>query len=340
MLVGIIFWDILPEQMTTHWGIDGKADGASSTYIAVFLLPLILCLTNLLCMWFTSFDKKNADQNSKAFGMIFWIMPVLSFFTNGLVYATAFGKEINANLLLPLMMGGMFIFIGNYLPKCKQNYTLGIKIKWTLENEENWNATHRFGGKIWFFGGLLLIFSVFLPQKIMIPTTLISMIPIVFAPVIYSYLYYRKQTKTGTYTKRNLADNPFGKKGKTITLIAVLVIFSLVAVLMFTGEITVSYGDASFTVDASLYNSLTVDYDSIDSIEYRENFEFGSRTYGAGSARLLAGNFTNDEFGNYILYSYTKSDAVVVIKSNKKTLVIGGIDEKATKEIYETLSSK
>ena len=75
-------------------------------------------------------------------------------------------------------------------------------------------------------------------------------------------------------------------------------------------------------------------------MEYREDFDFGSRTFGAGSARLLAGNFTNDEFGNYILYSYTKSDAVVVIKSDKKTLVIGGIDKKATREIYETLLSK
>ena len=340
MLIGIIFWDTLPEQMATHWGIDGNIDGTSSTYIAVFLLPVILCLTNLFCLWFTAFDKKNENQNEKAFGMIFWIMPILSFFTNGLVYATAFGKEINANLLLPLMMGGMFIFIGNYLPKCKQNYTLGIKIKWTLENEENWNVTHRFGGKVWFFGGLILIFTIFLPQKVMIPTTLISMMPIVFAPVIYSYLYYRKQKKEGTYTTRDLADNPFGKKGKIISLIAVTVIFLFVGILMFTGEITVTYDEASFTVDASIYNSLSVDYDSIASVEYREDFDFGSRTFGAGSARLLAGNFTNDEFGNYILYSYTKSDAVVVIKSDKKTLVIGGIDKKATREIYETLLSK
>ena len=340
MLIGIIFWDTLPEQMATHWGIDGNADGTSSTYIAVFLLPVILCLTNLFCLWFTTFDKKNENQNEKAFGMIFWIIPILSFFTNGLVYATAFGKEINANMLLPLMMGGMFVFIGNYLPKIKQNFTLGIKIKWTLENEENWNATHRFGGKVWFFGGLLLLFCIFLPEKIMIPAVLIGMIPMVFAPVFYSYLYYKKQTNAGTYTKGKLSDNPFGKKGKIITLITLPIILLLVAILMFTGKITITYDADSFTVGASYYNSLTVDYDSIDSVEYREDFDSGSRTMGLGSARLLAGNFTNDEFGNYILYSYTKSNAVVVIKSDKKTLVIGGIDEKSTKEIYETLLNK
>ena len=340
MLFGIIFWDALPEQMATHWGIDGKADGSSSAFVAVFLLPCILCLANIFCMWCTSFDKKNANQNEKAMGIIYWIMPLLSFFTNGVIYATAFGKEINVGMLLPLEMGIMFILIGNYLPKCKQNYTLGIKIKWTLENEDNWNATHRFGGKVWFFGGFLLLFCVFLPEKIMIPAVLIGMMPMVFAPVIYSYLYYKKQTNAGTYTKRNLADNPFGKKGKAITLIAVAILFVVVGILMFTGKVTISYGDDSFTVDASLCNALTVDYDSITSVEYRKDFDFGSRTYGVGSAKILAGNFTNDEFGNYILYSYTKSDAVVIIKSDKKTLVIGGIDENATKEIYETLLSK
>lgn len=340
MLFGIIFWDALPEQMATHWGIDGNVDGTSSAYIAVFLLPCILCLTNIFCMWCTSFDKNNSNQNAKAFGIIFWIMPLLSFFTNGIVYATAFGKEININMLLPIEMGIMFALIGNYLPKCKQNYTLGIKIKWTLENEDNWNATHRFGGKVWFFGGLLLLFCVFLPKKIMIPTVLISMLPMVFAPVFYSYLYYKKQANAGTYTKKNLSDIPFGKKGKAITVIAISLIFSVVAFLMFTGEITISYNDDSFTVDTFLYNALTVDYDSITSVEYREDFDFGSRTYGVGSAKILAGNFTNDEFGNYILYSYTRNNTVVIIKSDKKTLVINGIDTNATKEIYETLSSK
>ena len=57
-------------------------------------------------------------------------------------------------------------------------------------------------------------------------------------------------------------------------------------------------------------------------------------------SKILAGNFTNDEFGNYILYSYTRNNTVVIIKSDKKTLVISGIDTNATKEIYETLSSK
>ena len=95
--------------------------------------------------------------------MIFWILPVVSLFTNGIMYRTAFGKEFDLAVFVPALLGVMFIFIGNYLPKVKQNRTLGIKISWTLNNEENWNKTHRFGGKVWVVGGLIMLFSVFPP---------------------------------------------------------------------------------------------------------------------------------------------------------------------------------
>ena len=74
----------------------------------------------------------------------------------------ALGKEMNPALIVSLLLGFMFIIIGNYLPKCKQNFTLGIKIKWTLENEENWNKTHRFAGKVWFIGGFIMLLTAFL----------------------------------------------------------------------------------------------------------------------------------------------------------------------------------
>ena len=38
--------------------------------------------------------------------------------------------------------GLLFMIIGNYLPKVKQNNTIGIRVVWTLQDEENWSATH------------------------------------------------------------------------------------------------------------------------------------------------------------------------------------------------------
>lgn len=340
MLFGIIFWKQLPEQMATHWGIDGTADGARSTAFAVFALPLILLGVNWLCLFFTSFDKKNQEQNPKIFRIIFWVIPVISLFTNAFVYATAFGKEPDVFLITPILFGLTFILIGNYLPKCTQNFTIGIKVKWTLENEENWNATHRFGGRAWVLGGLLILFTAFLPKAVMLITTFILLFVTAIVPMLYSYLFYRRQVKAGNYTKNNVMSKSMGKVGKIVSLIGLPLILIVVAVIMFFGDVTLSYGESSFTVEASFYSHLTVDYDSVDFIEYREDFDKGSRSLGVGSARLMAGTFDNKEFGTYTLYSYTKCDAVVIVRVGDKILAISGTNEASTKEIYETLLKK
>ncbi len=147
MLCGIIMWDALPNTMTTHWGADGNADGFSSKAFAVFGLPCILLILHFVCLLLTLLDKKQKEQNQKALGMIFWIIPIISLLANGIMYRAAFGKEIDLPLFVSVLLGIMFIFMGNYLPKVKQNRTLGIKVSWALHNEENWNKTHRFGGR-------------------------------------------------------------------------------------------------------------------------------------------------------------------------------------------------
>lgn len=193
ILVGLIFWNKLPEQMATHWGSDGNADGWSDRAFAVFGLPLFLLAAHWVCMFFTARDPKNKQQNRKVFGMALWICPVTSWFANGIIYAAAFGIEFNIVALTLFLLGAMLVVIGNYLPKCKQNHTIGIKVKWALENEENWNATHRFGGKVWVVGGLLMMACVFLPEAV-IPWILIILLPIVVAiPIVFSYAYSKKK---------------------------------------------------------------------------------------------------------------------------------------------------
>ena len=110
-----------------------------------------------------------------------------------------------------------------------------------------------------------------------------------------------------------------------------------VAWLLFTGDINVVYDDTSFTLEADFYSDLTVAYDRIETIEYITEDRPGIRTLGFGSPRLLMGSFENEEYGNYTRYSYVGCDSVVVLRNNEYVLVINGIDEVSTKEIYDTL---
>jgi len=293
--LGLIFWDSLPAQMATHWGIDGAADGWSSRAFAVIGIPLLLLLIHWVCVFFTVKDPKNQGQNRKVFGLVLWIIPVVSLFASGFLYAVATGKEFSPMILLHVVLGLLFVAIGNYLPKCKQNYTIGIKIKWTLENEENWNATHRFCGRIWVMGGLMLLLCVFLPEKVGILVSAAALVVLVASPVLYSWRYHKKQLREGTAVITPLPKN---KTAVTAAIVITALILILVGLLMFTGSITVTPGETSFTIEASFSPDLTIAYDEIDAMEYREHDEVGSRTYGFASARLLTGSFHNNEFGD------------------------------------------
>ena len=91
-----------------------------------------------------------------------------------------------------IIMGLMLLVVGNYLPKCRQNYTVGIKVPWTLASEENWDATHRLAGKLWVAGGVVILLLAIQPWIPAFPMSLVIMLAVTFVPMIYSFVYYIK----------------------------------------------------------------------------------------------------------------------------------------------------
>lgn len=342
IIVGLIFWEDLPELIAIHYGFSGEADGFGHKAFAVFGIPFTLLAIHWLCMIVTSLDRKSQEQNPKVFGMIFWIMPLTSFFVSALMYSVIFGAEFNLSYLVFVFIAILFIFIGNYMPKCKQNSTIGIKIKWTLINEENWNATHRLGGKIWFIGGIIILFLSLLPVEI----GFIALVPVIFlmvlVPTIYSYVYYKKQFKYGSATPDEIKklSPKYNKLAFVMTVVFVILTLAFCFFICFTGDIEYNYSDTSFTIEADYFDDATVNYADISSVEYRETDSKGTRVYGFGSPKLLMGAFKNHEFGNYTRYSYTNCDSCVILTSNGRILVISGADDTETKDIYNTLIEK
>ena len=190
--VGLILWNKFPEEVPIHFNMQGEPDGWGSKATTVFFMPLLLLAFHWICIFVTTLDPKNKNITEKNMNLVLWIIPVLSVFESGLVYSYALGSKIDINIILPIFFGIGFIIIGNFIPKCKQNYTLGIKIPWTLESEENWNYTHRLAGKTWFFGGLLIIALSFLKNVWIFMAITIIMVMI---PVIGSYLFHKKENE-------------------------------------------------------------------------------------------------------------------------------------------------
>ena len=189
ILIGVLLWERLPEQVATHFDFEGNPNGWTSKEFTVFGIPLFL----LVCQWIaaavTLSDPKHKNLSEKVFRMILWIVPMASLLLAIVCYGYELGYETSDRTIAFATMGVLFIVIGNYLPKCRQNYTIGIKIPWTLHDEENWNHTHRMAGYLWILGGLLILANIFLKWDWLFPIVLVVS---VLVPTIYSYLYYRK----------------------------------------------------------------------------------------------------------------------------------------------------
>ena len=141
MVAGLVLWNRLPEQIPFHWNAAGEVDGWASKGVAVFVPSAAMLALQWLCVLVTSTDPKKQNHPKKVVHLVFWLIPLITVFISALMYATALGGDVRVEMLMPILLGVVFIAIGNYMPKCKQNYTIGIKIPWTLASEENWNKT-------------------------------------------------------------------------------------------------------------------------------------------------------------------------------------------------------
>ncbi len=337
IIIGLLLWEQLPERIATHWGVAEEPNGWSSKVFTVFGLPILMLVFHLICVLATALDSGNKNQNRKVFGMLLWIFPIISLLMNSTVYAIALGYDFGIDIVVRVLVGLMFIILGNYMPKCKQNHTIGIKVTWTLRSEENWNKTHRFAGRVWVFGGALFLLTIFVPFEKFMYAFLAIILILAFAPMVYSYAYYRKQLKAGVVTKEAGTATPVEKRTTVISAVIVVVILILVGLLMFTGDFAVQFDKDSLWIEADYWEDATVSYADIDSVEYREKDDAGVRTFGFGSAKLLMGEFENSEFGDYTRYSYTTCDSCIVLTVDDKILVMNGADAESTKNLYEEL---
>lgn len=187
--IGLYAWNQLPDPMTTHFDIHGMANGYSSKPFAIFFLPLFLLGIQWFCIFITFADPRKQNISSKIFTLILWIIPIISLITGLSVYAYNLGYSIPIEISSEILIGLLLLILGNYLPKTKQNYTIGIKLPWTLDNEENWNRTHRLAGFVWVMGGIVILISALLHFHSFYFLFAVLILTIII-PCVYSYWLY------------------------------------------------------------------------------------------------------------------------------------------------------
>lgn len=191
MIVGLLFWNRLPEELPIHFNSAGEIDNYGSKAFVVFFFPLFLLACHLISGFVSLADPKKQNISDKMFLLVLMIIPFTAIFICIVTYSAALGIKFSMNMLGNLFLGIVFIIVGNYLPKSRQNYTVGIKLPWTLNDTENWNKTHRFGGIVWLLCGILFLINAFLDIIWIIPFIIAAA---VLLPSIYSFILYKQKT--------------------------------------------------------------------------------------------------------------------------------------------------
>jgi uncharacterized membrane protein len=190
-------WNDLPEKVPMHWNIKGDVDRYGTKYellLIPILLPLLIYVVFLVVPKIDP-KKRIKDMGGKyqsLKGILIIFMSALSLF---IMYTAKNESAHNPNYIV-LIIGLLFIFLGNYFKTIKPNYFIGIKTPWTLENETIWKKTHNLAGKIWFVGGLLVVLcSLILGKETNFACFAIITVIITLVPVVYSYMLFRELNK-------------------------------------------------------------------------------------------------------------------------------------------------
>jgi uncharacterized membrane protein len=199
----VVFWNQIPERVPIHWNIRGEIDRWAPKAPGLLLLPLIGLRTVVLCHVVAWLDPK-LRGNLKKTDRMNKILQILrlafasffdAIFTVQLV--VALGYKIAAARMIVWCILLLFAILGNYPPNLRPKYFIGIRTPWTLEYAETWRATHRLGGKLMFFGALLLlILEFFLSRSVFDLLFVIFIVLLVVWSLAYSWYYFRSHAIT------------------------------------------------------------------------------------------------------------------------------------------------
>jgi uncharacterized membrane protein len=192
--VSAYFYTVLPDVIASHWDAAGQANGYSSKFWGLFLLPLISIAVTLLLLFIPRLDPLKANVEKFKGTYYGFIIAFLGFFSYLHVLTIIYNRGYKFDMTQFLIPGFalLFYFIGSMIGKAKRNYFIGIRTPWTLASDVVWNKTHELGGKLFRLAAILSLIGIFIPQYgiwfLMVPVFGVSIIT-----VVYSYLIFRQQ---------------------------------------------------------------------------------------------------------------------------------------------------
>ncbi len=198
LIVTLFVFNKLPDRIPMHWDVNGNVNGYGDKIPFAFILPLIPLATPAFMSLMARIDPRKANYSvfMGSYYIVQLLLVLIFVSLNFITISVALGYAVvKVDTFIKLIIGLLITVIGNLMPKFKHNYFVGIKTPWTLASEEVWFKTHRIGGMLWFFGGILMMALAFVPGRISAVLYIAIVLATSLVSLVYSYIEFSRAKK-------------------------------------------------------------------------------------------------------------------------------------------------
>jgi uncharacterized membrane protein len=197
-IVGIYFYGKMPARMASHWNVRNEVDGYMSRFWGLFLMPIIGLGLVLLFIAIPRIDplKHNIEHFRRYFDSFIVLLFLFLVYIYLVTILWNLGRRFILIQLLAPALATLFFVAGVLVEHAKRNWSVGIRTPWTLSSERVWDKTNKLGGLLFKIAGVLCLGAIPFPDQA-IYFILVPILLVVAVMIVYSYVEYQREPKTG-----------------------------------------------------------------------------------------------------------------------------------------------
>ncbi len=188
-IIAVLALPYLPEIIPVHWDLHGVADGFVGRLYGALGLPVLLTLVMILLLVLPRFDSMQASLVGfrDIYAIVVLSTVAMIFCIELMTLAIAFGIALPVATIISILIGLLFIVMGNLMPHVGRNRTMGIRLPWTLASDEVWKKTHDYAGPLFTGAGAVVVIGSLLAGTWAIALMLVVILGTTLYISIWSY---------------------------------------------------------------------------------------------------------------------------------------------------------
>ena len=196
--VSLAVFQKLPDRMIVHWDMSGNPNGSMPRWLGASFGPLLIVAFWALLRAAPALDprRENYEKFAAAYDITVAALLAMLFASHLMALALALGYPLPVSRIIPVMVGALFVVIGNVVPLARSNFLFGVRTPWTLSNERVWARTHRLAGYAMTAAGFVIIAAALLLPAAPSATVIIgTATAALIGPAVYSYFTWKREVE-------------------------------------------------------------------------------------------------------------------------------------------------